>query len=86
MSLIFGLAAALGPLASLRNFLQLGSSGRKAPVECNIKGNISGKGEKIYHTPGGRYYEGVKIEPQKGEAFFCTARDAEEAGFRPSRE
>ena len=55
-------------------------------MECNIKGNISGKGEKIYHTPGGRYYEGVKIEPRKGEAFFCTVKDAEEAGFRPSRE
>ena len=53
---------------------------------CDIKGNISGKGDKIYHVPGGRYYDKVKIEQFKGEDYFCSEKDAEKAGFRKSRE
>jgi micrococcal nuclease len=53
---------------------------------CSIKGNISGKGERIYHVPGGRYYEAVKIDTDKGERFFCSEKDAEKEGFRKSRE
>lgn len=53
---------------------------------CSIKGNISGKGERIYHVPGGRYYNSVKIESFKGERFFCSESDAEKEGFRKSRE
>lgn len=53
---------------------------------CSIKGNISGKGERIYHVPGGRYYDAVKIEQFKGEKFFCSEKEAEQDGFRKSRE
>lgn len=44
-----------------------------------IKGNINSKGEKIYHLPGGAYYE--KTIPEK---WFKTEREAQDAGFRPS--
>lgn len=44
-----------------------------------IKGNINSKGEKIYHVPGGAYYERTKPEQT-----FSTVEEAEAAGFRPS--
>ncbi|MHB1394748.1 MAG: ComEC/Rec2 family competence protein [Clostridia bacterium] len=44
-----------------------------------IKGNINSKGEKIYHLPGGAYYN--KTVPEK---WFKTEQEAQEAGFRPS--
>lgn len=53
--------------------------------ECNIKGNISSSGDKIYHMPGQRYYEVTKIDESKGEKFFCSAQEAEQAGFRASQ-
>ena len=35
--------------------------------DCKIKGNISSKGEKIFHLPRGIYYDRTKISKQKGE-------------------
>lgn len=45
-----------------------------------IKGNITNKGEKIYHVPGGRFYN--KTNP---EAWFFTAEEARAAGYRASK-
>ncbi|KAB2952023.1 nuclease [Heliorestis acidaminivorans] len=45
-----------------------------------IKGNINSKGEKIYHVPGGQFYE--KTVP---EAWFFTEEEARSAGFRASK-
>ncbi|CCQ94867.1 Micrococcal nuclease-like nuclease [[Clostridium] ultunense Esp] len=45
-----------------------------------IKGNITKDGEKIYHMPGGAFYEETKAE-----AWFKTEREALEAGFRKSK-
>ncbi|SHF14894.1 micrococcal nuclease [Desulforamulus putei DSM 12395] len=45
-----------------------------------IKGNINSKGEKIYHVPGGRYYD--KTIP---EAWFFTEEEAQAAGYRRSK-
>lgn len=53
--------------------------------DCNIKGNISSSGEKIYHMPGQQYYDRTKIDPSKGEKYFCSREEAEKAGFRPSQ-
>ncbi len=44
-----------------------------------IKGNINSKGEKIYHLPGGAYYDNTV--PEK---WFKTEQEAQDAGFRPS--
>ena len=51
---------------------------------CIIKGNISSKGEKIYHVPGGRWYGRTKIDTTKGERMFCTEQEAVSAGWRKS--
>ena len=49
---------------------------------CLIKGNISSRGERIYHVPGGAYYSRTKISPSKGKRFFCSEAEAEAAGWR----
>jgi micrococcal nuclease len=54
--------------------------------ECLIKENISYKtGEKIYHVPGGRYYDQTVISPLRGERWFCTEQEAINAGWRKSK-
>lgn len=52
---------------------------------CDIKGNISSSGEKIYHVPGQRHYEQTKISPSKGERWFCSESEAQNAGWRRSK-
>lgn len=53
--------------------------------DCVIKGNISVRtGERIYHVPGGQYYDRTRISPSKGERWFCSEREALAAGWRPS--
>lgn len=48
-----------------------------------IKCNISGIGkEKIYHLPFDQQYDRTVIEPQKGEFYAFTVKEAEDAGFR----
>lgn len=54
-------------------------------TECLIKGNISYKGEKIYHVPGQQYYDETIITPSKGERYFCTEAEAIAAGWRKSK-
>lgn len=51
---------------------------------CSIKGNINSKGERIYHVPGGRWYERTKINEANGERYFCSEREAVAAGWRRS--
>lgn len=52
---------------------------------CPIKGNVSNSGEKIFHSPGGRYYDSTVIDVAAGERWFCSATEAEKAGWRASR-
>jgi endonuclease YncB( thermonuclease family) len=54
------------------------------PGRCVIKGNITRRGERVYHMPWGEWYDKTKIEPEKGERWFCNEREAIEAGWRPS--
>ncbi|MBS6063738.1 MAG: thermonuclease family protein [Peptostreptococcaceae bacterium] len=53
-----------------------------ASTEKLIKGNINSKGEKIYHVPGGAFYEKTDIDESKGERWFSTEEEAQAAGFR----
>jgi endonuclease YncB( thermonuclease family) len=53
---------------------------------CNIKGNISAKGERIYHVPGQKYYSRTKISEGKGERWFCSEEEARQAGWRRSHQ
>ncbi|MFE4243176.1 sunset domain-containing protein [Peribacillus butanolivorans] len=45
----------------------------------NIKGNTSSSGEKIYHVPGGQFYDKTNAEQT-----FCTEGEAKSAGYRES--
>lgn len=49
--------------------------------QCLIKGNINREGDKIYHVPSGRYYS--QTNP---EEWFCSEKEAKQAGFRKSME
>jgi len=51
-----------------------------------IKGNISkDTGEKIYHVPGGEFYDKTVIDESAGERWFCTEQEAVAAGWRRSK-
>ena len=49
---------------------------------CDIKGNISTSGEKIYHLPGCGSYTKTQIDEKRGELWFCSEKEAQEAGWR----
>jgi hypothetical protein len=51
---------------------------------CNIKGNISATGERIYHLPYQRYYAVTRISLLRGERWFCSEAEARAAGWRRS--
>jgi len=51
---------------------------------CAIKGNVNSQGGKIYHLPGGAYYDKTDIKPEEGDRWFCTEAEAQAAGFRPA--
>jgi len=57
----------------------------EAPAGCAIKGNVSAKGERIYHTPSSPWYGRVRMNADRGQRWFCTAEEAEAAGWRPVR-
>jgi hypothetical protein len=38
--------------------------------ECNIKGNISRKGERIYHVPGQYHYPTIEMNKRDGRRWF----------------
>jgi endonuclease YncB( thermonuclease family) len=56
-----------------------------ADPKCQIKGNISRTGERIYHVPGSRHYEATLINTSHGERWFCTVAEAAAAGWRAAR-
>ncbi len=49
---------------------------------CPIKGNINARGERIYHTPYSRSYAETRINPARGERWFCSEAEAIGAGWR----
>ena len=56
---------------------------QEAPEGCPIKGNISRAGDRIYHTPwGSQWYDRTKISFDQGERWFCSEREALDAGWR----
>jgi hypothetical protein len=52
--------------------------------DCPIKGNVNGKGERIYHMPGDRDYDRIVMDLSKGKRWFCSEAEAEAAGWRRS--
>ena len=54
--------------------------------DCRIKGNVSSKGERIYHLPGQKFYGETRISPSKGERMFCSEAEARSAGWRKAKQ
>jgi hypothetical protein len=52
------------------------------PENCLIKGNISRNGERIYHVPGDRTYDRVRMDKGQDKRWFCTEEQAAAAGWR----
>lgn len=52
---------------------------------CDIKGNINEWGEHIYHLPGQAYYLAARINPARGERWFCSQWEAWWAGWRKAK-
>jgi endonuclease YncB( thermonuclease family) len=55
-----------------------------APSGCAIKGNVTGNGQ-VYHMPWSPWYHKVKVEPARGERWFCSEAEAQKAGWRASQ-
>lgn len=73
-------------LAGAGGGARTGTDAQQGSRRCAIKGNVSRDGSRIYHVPGGRYYERTRIERSKGERWFCTEAEARAAGWRRSRQ
>jgi len=58
---------------------------RKHAGTCNIKGNISSTGARIYHLPEQQHYEQTRISTSKGERWFCSESEARAAGWRKAK-
>lgn len=58
----------------------IATSSKNGCAQPTIKGNINSKGEKIYHVPGGQYYDKTIAEE-----WFCTEAEAQAAGYRKSK-
>jgi endonuclease YncB( thermonuclease family) len=52
--------------------------------DCVIKGNVTDNG-RIYHMPWSPWYGKVRIDPARGERWFCNENEAMAAGWRPVR-
>jgi endonuclease YncB( thermonuclease family) len=52
------------------------------PAGCTVKGNVNRAGRMIYHEVGvSDAYESVNMNPGEGDRWFCSAAEAEAAGF-----
>ena len=74
-----GVSVASCALESTANAAAVGAG------RCMIKGNVSNNG-RIYHLPGSTSYDETRIDPAKGERWFCTEAEAKAAGWRPARD
>ena len=64
---------------------RLQAAARSDSGACRIKGNISRSGKRIYHAPGGQWYERTRIDTSKGERWFCSEAQARAAGWRRAK-
>lgn len=70
---------------SWRCGIRLAAASDVKSLQCRIKGNVSSKGERIYHLPGGEFYDRTQVNAAKGERWFCTEEEARAAGWRRSK-
>ena len=54
--------------------------------ECNIKGNIDkATNTRLYYYPGCAQYNFTIVEKDTGEDWFCTEKEAKQAGFQKAK-
>ena len=53
------------------------------PVPCEIKGKKNRDAGKVYYLPNTQQYPLVKINPDKGDRWLCTEKDALSDGWKP---
>lgn len=58
---------------------------RAAPDGCPIKGSVRG-GRRLYVVPWARGYEQVRVARNRGERWFCSETEAQDAGFKPAEQ
>lgn len=61
------------------------STGSSRQSGCVIKGNISSRGERIFHVSGQQYYSRTVIDVADGERWFCSEAEAIAAGWRAAK-
>jgi hypothetical protein len=76
------LGAASVPVNAQTILLGAVSASEAPSPECVIKGNVSRKGEHIYHLPGQLNYAQINMTKGLGERWFCTEAEADAAGWR----
>jgi endonuclease YncB( thermonuclease family) len=56
---------------------------KRTPDGCPIKGQVSG-GARLYVLPWSPEYARVRVDSRRGGRWFCTEKEAIEAGWKPS--
>ncbi|WP_456238544.1 sunset domain-containing protein [Ollibium composti] len=74
------------PIVSLAPSVASPAAASRPSGACDIKGNISRKGERIYHVPSQKYYAQTRVSTGKGERWFCSEQEARAAGWRRSQQ
>jgi hypothetical protein len=75
--------AASARLSILLMLVAASAAAQAPPAKpCQIKGNITAQGVRIYHPPGCRYDKDTIIDTNRGERWFCTEAEAVAAGWR----
>jgi endonuclease YncB( thermonuclease family) len=72
------------PITAHAQLLAPASSAEAPSPNCVIKGNINRSGERIFHLPGQLSYSRIRMDSASGKRWFCTAEEAEAAGWRPA--
>jgi endonuclease YncB( thermonuclease family) len=75
------LGASAVPVSARAELLAPVSSAGAPSPDCTIKGNVNRRGEHIYHLPGQLAYSRINMT-EPGKRWFCTAQEAETAGWR----
>ena len=61
------------------------ASSSSTPARCKIKGNVSRDGARVFHVPGDRNYDRVRMDKGLGERWFCSEAQALAAGWLRSK-
>lgn len=73
------------PFDAQQKLISPAVTGQPPAAGCVIKGNLARADQCIYHVPGGRYYDTLRMEPASGRRWFCSEAEAEAAGCRRSK-